>query len=317
MTNILIYCDIDEGAFELLSWGKKVKDSLHATISAVLLGKGAKGKAADYFAYGADKVYWSEQAALTDFYADVYADALFQIANTNDHDIVLIGSTRRGKELAARLAQKMQAGCITDAGGIELKGQDLVVHRYTLGGNTLSSEVLKTAKKVISVLPKSFEKGPKSAGQGEALEVSLTLKEPKTKIVEKKGKAGDAVSLEDAQTLVCIGRGLNKKEDLPLVETLAKALNAEIGCTRPLSHEWQWLSEQREVGLSGKKCKPRLCVELGISGQIQHTVGIRDSKVIVAVNKDKTAPIFEMVDYGIVGDIYEVVPKLSEKLKTV
>ena len=95
MTNILIYCDIDEGAFELLSWGKKVKDSLHATISAVLLGKGAKGKAADYFAYGADKVYWSEQAALTDFYADVYADALFQIANANHHDVILIGSTRR------------------------------------------------------------------------------------------------------------------------------------------------------------------------------------------------------------------------------
>jgi electron transfer flavoprotein alpha subunit len=149
------------------------------------------------------------------------------------------------------------------------------------------------------------------------VEVSLTLKAPKTKIIEKKGKAGDVVSLEDAQTLVCIGRGLNKKEDLPLVETLAKLLHAEIGCTRPLSHEWQWLSEQREVGLSGKKCKPRLCVELGISGQIQHTVGIRDSKVIVAINKDKTAPIFEMADYGIVGDIYEVVPKLSEKLKTI
>jgi electron transfer flavoprotein alpha subunit len=110
---------------------------------------------------------------------------------------------------------------------------------------------------------------------------------------------------------------LNKKEDMPMVESLAKVLNAEIGCTRPLSHEWQWLSEQREVGLSGKKCKPRLCVELGISGQIQHTVGVRDSKVIVAINKDKTAPIFEMADYGIIGDIYEVVPKLSEKLKTI
>jgi electron transfer flavoprotein alpha subunit len=317
MTNILIYSDIDDSAFELVSWGKKVKAGLNATISAVLFGKDVKGKAADYFAYGADKVYWSEQAALTDFYADVYADALFQIANANHYDVILIGSTRRGKELAGRLAQKMQAGCITDAGGIELKEQELVVHRYTLGGNTLSSEVLKTAKKVISVLPKSFEKGAKTGGQGEAVEVSLTLKAPKTKIIEKKGKAGDVVSLEDAQTLVCIGRGLNKKEDLPLVETLAKLLHAEIGCTRPLSHEWQWLSEQREVGLSGKKCKPRLCVELGISGQIQHTVGIRDSKVIVAINKDKTAPIFEMADYGIVGDIYEVVPKLSEKLKTI
>jgi electron transfer flavoprotein alpha subunit len=317
MTEIMIFSDKDDSAFELLSWGNKAKGSLNAKLSAVLLGKGAKEKAADYFAYGADKVYWNENPAFNDFYADVYTDALSQIAAAHNPDVILIGSSRRGKELAARLAQKLNAGCITDATGIELKGNDLLVHRYTLGGNTVSSEILQTAKKVISVLPKAFEKGTKTPGQGEAVEVAVTLKEPRVRIIEKKTKAGDVVSLEDAQTLVCIGRGLNKKDDMPMVETLAKALNAEIGCTRPLSHEWQWLSEQREVGLSGKKCKPRLCVELGISGQIQHTVGVRDSKVIVAINKDKTAPIFEMADYGIIGDIYEVVPKLTEKLKTV
>ncbi len=317
MTEILIFSDKDDSAFELLSWGNKVKGSLNARLSAVLLGKGAKEKTADYFAYGADKVYWNENPAFNDFYADVYAAALSQIAVAQNPDVILIGSSRRGKELAARLAQKLNAGCITDATGIELKDKGLLVHRYTLGGNTVSSEMLQTAQKVISVLPKAFEKGARTSAQGEAVEVAVTLKEPKVKIVETKTKAGDVVSLEDAQTLVCIGRGLNKKEDLPMVESLAKALNAEIGCTRPLSHEWQWLSEQREVGLSGKKCKPRLCVELGISGQIQHTVGVRDSKVIVAINKDKTAPIFEMADYGIIGDIYEVVPKLSEKLKTV
>ena len=314
---ILIFSDIDDGAFELLSWGSKVKGSLNAKLSAVALGKGAKEKAADYFAYGADKVYWNENAAFTDFYADVYADALVQIANVYNPDVILIESTRRGKELAARLAQKLNAGCITDATGMEVKGNDLIVNRYTLGGNTVASETLKTGKKVVSVLPKAFEKAAKTPGQGETVEVAVTPKEPKVKIVEKKAKAGDVVSLEDAQMLVCIGRGLNKKEDLSMVENLAKILNAEIGATRPLSHEWQWVSEQREVGLSGKKCKPRLCVELGISGQIQHTVGIRDSKIIVSINKDKTAPIFEMSDYGIIGDIYEVVPKLSEKLKVV
>ena len=317
MTEIMIFSDKDDSAFELLSWGNKIKGSLNAKLSAVLLGKGAQEKAADYFAYGADKIYWNENPAFNDFYADVYADALSQIAVAHNPDVILIGSSRRGKELAARLAQKLNAGCITDATGIELKGNDLLVHRYTLGGNTVSSEMLQTAKKVISVLPKAFEKSAKAPGQGEAVEVAVMPKEPRVKIVETKTKAGDVVSLEDAQTLVCIGRGLNKKEDMLLVESLAKVLNAEIGCTRPLSHEWQWLSEQREVGLSGKKCKPRLCVELGISGQIQHTVGVRDSKVIVAINKDKTAPIFEMADYGIIGDIYEVVPKFSEKLKTV
>ena len=315
MKDILIYCDVDDGAFELLSWGNKIKGNLGAKLSAAILGKGAQGKTADYFAYGADKIIWSENSLLSDFYADVYTDALLQIVNTQDPEIILIGSTRRGKELAARLAQKLNAGCITDASGIELKDNELLITRNTLGGNTVSSETLKAGKKVISVLPKAIEKAAPITGSGETVEASVTLKEPKTKILEKKAKAGDVVSLEDAQTLVCIGRGLNKKEDLPIVESLAKALNAEIGCTRPLSHEWQWLSEQREVGLSGKKCKPRLCVELGISGQIQHTVGVRDSKVIVAINKDKSAPIFEMSDYGIVGDIYEIVPILTEKIK--
>ena len=141
---ILIFSDVDDGAFELLSWGSKVKGSLNAKLSAVVLGKGAKGKAADYFAYGADKFYWNENTAFTDFYADVYADALVQIANAHNPDVILIGSSRRGKELAARLAQKINAGCITDATGMEVKGNDLVVNRYTLGGNTVASETLKT-----------------------------------------------------------------------------------------------------------------------------------------------------------------------------
>jgi len=317
MTEILVFCDKDDGAFELLSWGSRLKGSLDARLAAVALGKGAREKAADYFAYGADKVYWNESAAFSDVYADVYADALFQIASAHNPDLILIGSTRRGKELASRLAQKLDAGCVTDAIGIELKDKDLVVNRYTLGGNTVSSEMLKTAKKVISVLPKAFEMGAKTPRQGEAIEAALKIKEPKFKIVERRAKAGDVVSLEEAQTLVCVGRGLSKKEDLPMAEALARALNAEIGCTRPLSHDLQWLSEEHEVGLSGKKCKPRLCLELGTSGQIQHTVGIRGSKIIVAVNKDKTAPIFETADYGIVGDIYEVVPKLIEKVNSV
>lgn len=112
-----------------------------------------------------------------------------------------------------------------------------------------------------------------------------------------------------------MGRGLGERKDVVLIETLAKALKAEIGCTRSLAYDWQWFSEEREVGLSGKKCKPRLCISIGISGQIQHTVGIRNSKIIVVINKDKNAPIFKIADYGIVGDLYQVVPKLIEKAR--
>jgi electron transfer flavoprotein alpha subunit len=316
LPEILVFCEKDEVAFEVLSWGRKVKNSLNAKLAAAVLGKNALEKAAGYFAYGADKIYWSENALLTDFYADVYADALCHIVNTYGPELILIGSTRRGKELAPRVAQKCGASCITDAMDINVKDKELVVSRYTLGGNTISSEILKTPKKVISVMPKTFELGPEELRHGEVVEVSLKLKEPRLKIVEQRAKQSETVSLEEAQTLVCVGRGLSNKEDLALIEVLAKALNAEIGCTRPLSHDWQWLSEEREIGLSGKKCKPRLYISIGVSGQIQHTVGIRDSKIIVAINKDKAAPIFEITDYGIVGDLYEVVPCLSQKIKS-
>ncbi len=314
MLNILVFSEIEEIAFELLSWCGKVKENTNAKVNAVILGKNAKEKAELYFSYGADKVYCSEDTLLTDFYADVYAEALYQVINIYSPELLLIGSTRRGKELAPRVAQKWSAACITDAIALDLKDEELVVSRYTLGGATISTGVLKARHKVVSVMPKTFELGTKEPILGEVVVVSLKLQDSKLNIVERKTKQSETVNLEEAQTLVCVGRGLNKKEDLASVEALAKALNAEIGCTRPLSHDWQWLSEQREVGLSGKKCKPRLCVSLGISGQIQHTVGIRDAKIIVVINKDKSAPIFEIADYGLVGDLYEAIPLLLEKI---
>lgn len=316
MSEILVFCEKDEAAFELLSKGRELKKSLNAKLSAAILGQGAEKKVSDYFAYGADKVYLGKDALFTEFYADVYAEALYQIVNNYGPELILIGSTKRGKELAPRVAQKLGAGCVTDAINIDVKDGEVLIDRYTLGGNTVSSVIIKTPRKVISVMPKAFELGEKESKQGETVEVTPKLKDSRLKIVEVKEKEGESVNLEEAETLVCVGRGLNKKEDLALIESLAKALNAEIGCTRPLSHDLQWLSEEREVGLSGKKCKPRLCVSVGISGQIQHTVGIHDCKVIVAINKDKNAPIFNITDYGIVGDLYQVVPGLVEKLRS-
>jgi electron transfer flavoprotein alpha subunit len=317
MLDILVFSEVEEIAFELLSWGRKIKESNNVKVSAVILGKNAKEKADLYFSYGTDKVIWSENTLLTDFTADVYTEALYQIINMSRPELLLIGSTRRGKELAAHVAQKWNAACVTDAIALDMKDNELVVSRYTLGGATISVGVLKAPRKVVSVMPKTFKLSPKEPIPGEVVEVFLTLQESRLKIVERRAKQGEKVNLEEAQALVCVGRGLNKKEDLTSAEALAKILNAEIGCTRPLSHDWQWLSEQREVGLSGKKCKPRLCVSLGISGQIQHTVGIRDAKIIVAINKDKSAPIFEIADYGLVGDLYEAIPLLIEKIQSV
>jgi electron transfer flavoprotein alpha subunit len=316
MSEILVYSYVDETAFELLSASKAFAEELGATVSAALLGPGAAGKADDYFAYGADKVYVSEHPSLTDFYVGTYAEALKQIAESGDVEFVLIGSSKRGKELAGRVAQKLDAGAITDANAVRVKDGNLEADRYTYGGNTVAAQVVTTPKKVISVMPKTFELGPREGKQGEVVNVDLDLEAPPVKVVERRDKAGDVVNLEEAEMLICVGRGVQAKEDLAMIEELAKLLGAEIGCTKTPASDWQWFSEERMVGLSGKKCKPSLYLSIGISGQIQHTVGIVDSKIIVAVNKDDKAPIFNITDYGIVGDYAEVVPALTEKLKS-
>jgi electron transfer flavoprotein alpha subunit len=323
MAEILVFSEKDELAFELVSKGQEFGAALNMGLAAALLGDGASARADEYFAYGADRVYVAEHPALADtstglsasFHAETFAEALYQIAQQNDAQVLLLASTKRGKELAPRLAQKLGAGCVTDATAVEVQDGNLLVSRYALGGNTVASEFIKTPHKVIAVMPKTFELGAKEARQGEVVTADLDLKEPRTRIVEQREKAGEAVNLEEAEVLVCIGRGLEKEEDLGIIEELARALGAEIGCTKTLCTDYQWLSEDRLVGLSGKKTSPRLVISIGISGQIQYTVGIRGARIAVAINKDGNAPIFALSDYGIVGDLYQVVPKLVEALQ--
>jgi electron transfer flavoprotein alpha subunit len=316
MSEILVFCNKDETAFELVSKSKEFAKELGATVSVALLGEGAAGKADDYFSYGADKVYVSVHPALKDFYVGTYAEALRQIVEGGDVEFVLLGSTKRGKELAGRVAQKLNAGAVTDANNVRVSDGNLVADRYSYGGNTVASQVVTTPKKIISIMPKTFEAGPQEAKEGEVVNVDLDLEDAEVKVVERRDKAGETVNLEEAEMLICVGRGVQNREDLAMIEELAGLLDAEIGCTKTPASDWEWFSEERMVGLSGKKCKPRLYISVGISGQIQHTVGVLDSKIIVTINKDENALMFNITDYGIVGDLYDVVPKLNEKLKS-
>jgi len=316
MAELLIFSERDDLAFELISKGKEFSSALNMKLSVALLGDKIDAKASEYFAYGADRAYIAENPALANVNAESFAEALFQISQQNDVKILLLPSTKRGKELGPRVAQKLRAGCVTDATAVEVKDGNLHISRYSLGGNTVAVEMIKALHKVITVMPKTFELGAKEAKQGEIVKVNLNLKAPRAQIVERQEKVGEKVNLEDAEVLVCIGRGFEKKEDLGIVENLAKALGAEIGCTKSLCTDYQWFSEDRLVGLSGKKTGPRLVISIGISGQIQYTVGIRDARITVAINKDNQAPIFAMSDYGIVGNLYDVVPLLTERLKS-
>ena len=305
MANILVFSEQDSIAYELLSKAREL-----GTPIAARLGK---SNADDFAAYGAQQIFIGDDARLADFNADVYADALAQVVDASGAQTILIGSTKRGKELAGRLAQKLGCGAVTDAIGLVTQDGKLAAQRYALGGNTIATDVIATERQVIAVMPRTFE-AMKQPAAGETIRIDLKLREPRVKIVERKPKAAATANIENAETLVVAGKGFAKQEDLALADALAKALKGELGCTRTLSADFHWLGEERMVGISGKKCKPRLMISVGVSGQIQHTVGILGSKVIVAINKDKAAPIFKVTDYGIVGDLYQVLPKLMEKI---
>jgi len=291
---------VEQTALGLLTKGRELAAEMGKPLVVALLGEGAADRADACFAHGATTAYVGNDPALDVFQAGAYAAALAQIVAQAEADIVLTGSTRRGRELAPRLAQKLAAGCATDVTNLSVQKGRLVTERRALGGNTIAAEAVTSPQQVVAVMPKLYDAEPGGEGASEVVEVALTLEPPRTRLVERKPKEAGGVDIEGAEVLICIGRGLSEESDLALVQSLADALGGVVGCTRPISHENHWLSEDQMVGLSG---------------QSQHTVGIMDSTVIVAVNNDKNAPIFKMADYGIVGDLYEVVPKLVEQLK--
>jgi electron transfer flavoprotein alpha subunit len=308
---VLAYSERRPVALELLTFAR----GLPGPVSVALFGADPAAWADDCFAHGAAKAYTADDPALGGLPADVVASALAQVVEQAGAEVVLVGSTLRGREVAGRLAQRLGAGCVTDANGIRVEDGRIVTTRYALGGNTLATQVLSSQRQVIAVMPQTIEAVPSGGGGGEVIAVALALSPSPVTLVERRPKEAGGVDVESAEVLVCVGRGLNEEKDLGLAQDLADALGGVVGCTRPVSHDLHWLPESQMVGISGKTASPRLYVGVGLSGQIQHAVGIMGAKVTVAVNKDKSAPVFGVADYGIVGDLYEVVPKLAERLK--
>jgi len=312
--NILVFSEQNGGSYELLTKAREFANQLGEPW-ALVLGSKDERTIRSLPEYGAKRILIVPNADPSRIDIESLAFVLSEIAKNDGPDILLIRSSRLGKETASRVAQKLQAGCITDAIGLEMTGSDLVAARYALGGNTISSEAIMTKKKVISVMPGSFEAHPVHAAS-EIKVMDLAIPTTKVKVVERRKKTSDSANIESAETLVCVGQGISKKEDLGMIDELCATLHAELGSTRPIASDLHWVSEERMVGNSGKKCKPKFHFSIGVSGQIQHTVGIMGSKVIFAINKDKDAPIFKIADYGIVGDLYQVVPKLIQRIKT-
>ncbi len=313
---IWVYSENRDLTLELLGKGSELASKLHTQLTAIMLGHDVKDVAKELVGYGSPKVIVVDNPQLKDFYVELYLGALIQLIQQHKPELLLIGSTRRGKELAARLAARLNVGCVPDC--LELKVDDqgrLVAERIVYGGNAIVTQVFCTKPQIVTIPRRRFEKTEyKAESQGEVIDVSnMSLESPKTETVEVKPIEVAETKIEEARVVIGGGRGLDKKEDFKILDGLAQILGGQVGYTRPLAEDRKWFTEW--VGLSGHTIKPELYIACGISGVIQHVAGIRDSKIIVAINKDPEAPIMEMADYIVVGDLYEIVPALSEALR--
>jgi len=311
---IMVYSEKHELTLEILGKGREIADKLRTELAAVLIGYNVQEKANELIKHGADKVFLVDNQALMHFQIEPYLSILHSLITNYKPETVLIGSTRNGKPLAARLATRLQTGCIPDCNRLSVDERNrLVCERITYGGNAVAKMTFKTKPQIATIPPRTFEKLHPQERSGQIIKFDAKIEEPKTEIIETKPLQVSAVRIEDADVIVSCGRGLEKKEDTALLEELAQILNGQVGNTRPLAEDRKWFTEW--VGLSGHKVKPKLYIACGISGVIQHVAGIRDAKVIVAINKDENAPIFEVADYGVVGDLYQILPALKEALK--
>ena len=239
------------------------------------------------------------------------AEAIARAAKQEAPAVILVGGTKNGREVAARLSAKLARGCLSDVSKLRTDGKVLSGERGEYAG--------KVQTRVAADLPclatvKAGSYSPASGKGGERAELLVGEVPLKAKTLSVAKKPAAAVDLRAAKIIVAAGRGVKKKEDLAIIESLARAMGGTLGCSRPLSSDLGWLPEDYHIGLTGLNVKPDLYLAVGISGQLQHVAGIKDSKVVAAINTDKEAPIFQAADYGIVGDLYQVVPALEKAL---
>ncbi|MET1102048.1 MAG: electron transfer flavoprotein subunit alpha/FixB family protein [Pyrodictiaceae archaeon] len=255
------------------------------------------------------KIYYVLVERFTPEEAAIILDNLYSQLSP---DLVAAPATKNGNDIVARISARHDIPMVTEA--IEIEKID--------GGFKLVRQILAGRAKAVYTAPAPVALTiPLKKFEAENLETGAEVEEVKppatarTKIVEVKEKIREAVNIEEAEVVVGVGRGFKKKEDLRLAEELAEYLNGTVGCTRPIAADYGWLSEDRWIGISGKKIRPKLYLAIGISGAPQHMAAVMDAKVIVAVNKDKNAPVFQYADYGVVADLYKFVPILIEKIK--
>ncbi|WP_273803194.1 FAD-binding protein [Providencia rettgeri] len=245
-----------------------------------------------------------------------YADTIVAtIKQHGDKGLLLLPNTRRGKLLAARLGARLQAAVSNDAASISVEADKAVIKHMVYGGLAFGQETLNSVFSIATVTTGTFDAATSDASRSGAAQTAQWV-EPKQSVIRTsvQKKAGNSVELDKARLVVSVGRGIGSQENIAIAKSLADAIGAEIACSRPVAENEKWMEHERYVGISNLMLKPELYLAVGISGQIQHMVGANGAQTIVAINKDKNAPIFQFADYGIVGDLFKILPALTQQL---
>lgn len=318
-------------AFELLGKAKDLAADLNAEVAAVLIGSDVKGLADELAAYGADKVIVVDDPELKEYRTEPYAHALASVIEKYKPEIMLVGATAIGRDLGPRVSARVQTGLTADCtqleigdfpinpvAGKEQKHNQLLMTRPAFGGNTIATIACPDNRpQMATVRPGVMQKIAKIEGAKanvEEFNPGFTPDNKYVEIMEVVKSVSETVDIMDAKILVSGGRGVRSAENFKILEDLAEALGGEVSCSRAVVDNG-WKPKDLQVGQTGKTVRPQVYFAIGISGAIQHVAGMEESDLIIAINKDETAPIFDVADYGIVGDLNKIVPELTKQIK--
>ncbi|GAA0182802.1 electron transfer flavoprotein subunit alpha [Clostridium sediminicola] len=322
--NVWVFAEQREGkimpvVIELLGEGKKLASEIGCELCAILLGNNIKDLSKELIAYGADKVYIAQHELLEKFTTDGYTKVITDAINKIKPEIVLLGATHIGRDLAPRVSARVDTGLTADCTKLEIDPEDKKIKqtRPAFGGNIMATIVCPNHRPQMStVRPGVMDKAHRDDDRyGEIVEIDVKLakEDVRTEVVEIVKTMKEIVSLTDAEVIISGGRGLGKPEGFDLLKELAHKLGGVVGASRAAVDNG-WIDHSHQIGQTGTTVKPTIYIACGISGAIQHIAGMQESDIIVAINKNTDAPIFEVADYGIVGDLYNVVPALIEAL---
>ena len=300
-------------AFEAASEGRRIADRLNTTLSALVIGSEVDALAVEIEKYGADNILIASDASLADYTTDAYTKVSADVVTSTDPALILLGASSHGKDLAARLAARLDAGLAMDCTAIREHNGKLVFTRPMYGGKVLADVEIEGNLQIAAIRPNVFavEQTSKS---GTVKKINVQADNNKTSVIEKLTEETGRVELTEADIIISGGHGTNG--DYTAIEELAELLNAAVGASRFAVDEG-WRPHSDQVGQTGKVVSPSLYIACGISGAIQHAAGMSSSKYIVGIDKDPDAPIFTRADFGIVGDLFEVVPAITQEVKKI